>query len=69
MSGTPLGWTQHLSTVEEASGVTGGVRCLSLSSGDHCLDTSANAQFHSSCLYWQHPALPLPLYPRFVLFQ
>jgi len=67
VSGTPLGWTQHLSTVEEASGVTGGVRCLSLSSGDHCLDTSANAQFHSSCLYWQHPALPLPLYPRYTL--
>jgi len=67
VSGSPLGWTQHLSTVEEASGVTGGVRCLSLSSGDHCLDTSANAQFHSSCLYWQHPALPVPLYPRYTL--
>ena len=57
VSASGLGWTQHLSTVEEASGVTGGVRCLSLASGDHCLDTSANAQFHSQCLYWQHPAL------------
>ena len=42
-------------------------RCLSLSSGDHCLDTSANAQFHSLCLYWQHPSLPVPLYPRYTL--
>ena len=67
VSATGLGWTQHLSTVEEASGVTGGVRCLSLASGDHCLDTSANAQFHSVCLYWQHPALPVPLYPRYSL--
>eukprot|EP00092_Neocalanus_flemingeri_P011288 GFUD01012165.1.p1 GENE.GFUD01012165.1~~GFUD01012165.1.p1 ORF type:complete len:545 (-),score=169.58 GFUD01012165.1:260-1894(-) len=66
-SPTPLGWTQHLSTVEEASGVTGGVRCLSLSQGSHCLDTSANAQFHSLCLYWQHPSLPVPLYPRYTL--
>ena len=67
VSASGLGWTQHLSTVEEASGVTGGVRCLSLASGDHCLDTSANAQFHSQCLYWQHPALPVPLYPRYTL--
>jgi len=66
-SPSPLGWTQHLSTVEEASGVTGGVRCLSLSNGDHCLDTSTNAQFHSLCLYWQHPSLPVPLYPRYTL--
>merc|ERR1719154_674475 len=64
-SPSSLGWTQHLSTVEEASGVTGGVRCLSLASGDHCLDTSSNAQFHSLCLYWQHPALPTNLFPRF----
>ena len=67
VSPSGLGWTQHLSTVEEASGVTGGVRRLSLASGDHCLDTSANAQFHSECLYWQHPALPVPLYPRYTL--
>jgi len=66
-SPSSLGWTQHLSTVEEASGVTGGVRCLSLSQGSHCLDTSNNAQFHSLCLYWQHPSLPVPLYPRYTL--
>jgi len=66
-SQSPLGWTQHLSTVEEASGVTGGVRCLSLSQGSHCLNTSNNSQFHSLCLYWQHPSLPVPLYPRYTL--
>ena len=53
-----MGWTHHLSTVEEASGVTGGVRCV-------CLDTSPKSQFHSQCLYWQHPSLPVPLYPRY----
>jgi len=47
--------------------VTGGVRCLSLSQGSHYLDTSTNAQFHSLCLYWQHPSLPVPLYPRYTL--
>jgi len=67
VSTTPLGWTQHLSTVEEASGVTGGVRCLSLSKGSHCLNTSNNARFHSLCLYWQHPSLPVPLFPRYSL--
>merc|ERR1719392_668822 len=67
MSQAPLGWTQHLSTVEEASGVTGGVRCLSLSQGSHCLNTSNNAQFHSLCLYWQHPSLPVSLFPRYTL--
>merc|ERR1712142_60163 len=67
MSQAPLGWTQHLSTVEEASGVTGGVRCLSLSQGSHCLNTSNNARFHSLCLYWQHPSLPVPLFPRYSL--
>ena len=66
-SSSCLGWTQHLSTVEEASGVTGGVRCVSLLSGQHCLNTSNKSQFHSHCLYWQHPSLPLPLYPRYSL--
>lgn len=65
ISSVPLGWTHHLSTVEEASGVTGAVRCLNLSQGSHCLDTSLKAQFHSRCLYWQHPSLPVPLYPRY----
>jgi len=68
VSAQPLGWTQHLSTVEEASGVTAGVRCLDLARGDHCLDTSLNAQFHSCCLYWQYPWVPgLTLYPRYTL--
>jgi len=64
----PLGWSQSLSTVEEASGVTAGVRCLNLTSGSHCLDQSTNAEFHAACLYWQHPALPgTTLFPRFTV--
>lgn len=59
-SRSSLGWTQHLSTVEEASGVTGGVRCV-------CLNTSPKSQFHSHCLYWQAPSLPVPLFPRYSL--
>jgi len=59
-------WREHLSTVETASSVTGGVRCLDIASGEHYLDTSASTQFHSACLYWQHPTLPgLSLFPRF----
>jgi len=60
-----FGWTQHLTTVEEASGVTGGVRCLNLSRGAHCLNTSLRAQLHAATLYWQHPSLPVPLFPRY----
>jgi len=68
VSPSSLGWTQHLSTLEEASGVTGGVRCLNLARGDHCLDTSLNAQFHSCCVYWQYPSIPgLNLFPRYTL--
>jgi len=64
----PLGWSQSLSTVEEASGVTAGVRCLNINSGSHCLDQSTNAEFHAACLYWQHPALPgTHLFPRFTV--
>jgi len=60
-----FGWTQHLTTVEEASGITGGVRCLGLSRGAHCLNTSLRAQLHAATLYWQHPSLPVPLFPRY----
>jgi len=60
-----FGWTQHLGTAEEASGVTAGVRCLSLARGNHCLDTSLRAQLHAASLYWQHPSLPVPLFPRY----
>ena len=40
---------------------------MSLTGGEHCLDTSTNAQFHSWCLYWQHPCLPMAgqLFPRY----
>jgi len=58
-------WGQHMSTGEAASSVTGGVRCLDIAEGNHCLDTSPNTQFHAAALYWQHPALPgLQLFPR-----
>ena len=43
-------------------------RCLDIAEGNHFLDTSSSTQFHSACLYWQHPSIPgLSLYPRFIL--
>ncbi|KAL4714129.1 hypothetical protein ACJJTC_008483 [Scirpophaga incertulas] len=63
MSPKPFAWTSKLKASEEASGITGFVRCLDTSSSS--LDTSPRALFHQSCLYWQHPHLPwLELYPR-----
>ncbi|XP_021917371.1 protein downstream neighbor of son homolog isoform X2 [Zootermopsis nevadensis] len=72
MSRKPFAWNQKLRTCEEASGITGFVRCLNigLDSGkdphnSHTLDTSPNAHFHQCCLVWQHPALPwIELFPR-----
>nr|CAG4641021.1 EOG090X09DI [Eulimnadia texana] len=61
-------WTVTcLKTSEEASGITGFVRCVAAGNTDSwtSLDTSTNAQIHQCCLYWQHPHLPwLHLYPR-----
>ncbi|CAM1329853.1 DONSON (predicted) [Pycnogonum litorale] len=68
ISSKPFSWMGSLKTSEEASGITGFVRCLqkdSSQSGQCQLDTSVNAQFHQCCLIWKHPHLPwLKLYPR-----
>ncbi|KAG8237109.1 hypothetical protein J437_LFUL008161 [Ladona fulva] len=59
-----------LQTCEEASGITGYVRCMNTGepeeeSNGRSLDTSPNARFHQCTLYWHHPSLPwLPLFPR-----
>ncbi|XP_054262662.1 protein downstream neighbor of son homolog [Macrosteles quadrilineatus] len=63
MAQKPFPWNTTLRTCEEASGITGFVRCVD--STNSSLDTSPNAQFHQCCLVWQHPVLPwLELYPR-----
>ncbi|XP_072944042.1 protein downstream neighbor of son homolog [Epargyreus clarus] len=64
MSPTPFPWTVKLKASEEASGITGFVRCIDTTSSS-TLDTSPRARFHQTCMYWQHPHLPwLSLYPR-----
>ncbi|CAK1552557.1 unnamed protein product [Leptosia nina] len=64
MSAKPFPWTNKLKASEEASGITGFVRCLDTTSSS-TLDTSPRARFHQTCLYWQHPSLPwLNLFPR-----
>ncbi|XP_045134410.1 protein downstream neighbor of son homolog [Portunus trituberculatus] len=73
-SSKPLPWKHTFKTSEEASGITGFVRCLAGVAEGGCsgeayertLDTSANAQFFQRCLVWQHPALPWlgTLFPR-----
>ncbi|KAF9822296.1 hypothetical protein SFRURICE_017571 [Spodoptera frugiperda] len=64
MSPKPFAWTSKLKASEEASGITGFVRCLDTTTSP-TLDTSPRARFHQACLYWQHPHLPwLELYPR-----
>ncbi|CAB3234607.1 unnamed protein product [Arctia plantaginis] len=64
MSQKPFAWTSKLKASEEASGITGFVRCLETTASP-TLDTSPRALFHQTCLYWQHPHLPwLELYPR-----
>ncbi|XP_023941738.1 protein downstream neighbor of son homolog [Bicyclus anynana] len=64
MSAKPFPWTTKLKASEEASGITGFVRCLDTASSS-TLDTSPRARFHQTCLYWQHPHLPwLTMFPR-----
>nr|CAG4637914.1 EOG090X09DI [Chydorus sphaericus] len=59
-SRVPHNFSSTLKTSEEASGITGFVRCTTTP-----VDTSTNAQFHQCCLVWQHPWLPwLSLFPR-----
>ncbi|XP_012552973.1 protein downstream neighbor of son homolog [Bombyx mori] len=64
MSPKPFAWTSKLKASEEASGITGFVRCLDTTTST-TLDTSSRARFHQTCLYWQHPHLPwLEMFPR-----
>ncbi|XP_046461627.1 protein downstream neighbor of son homolog [Daphnia pulex] len=66
-SKSPFAFSSTLKTSEEASGITGFVRCVSSLKSDEwsTLDTSTNAQFHQCCLLWQYPWLPwLSLFPR-----
>lgn len=65
MSPKPFPFNATLRTCEEASGITGFVRCLDTGNTESSLDTSPNARLHQCCLLWQHPWLPwLDLYPR-----
>lgn len=45
----------NLKSTEEASGLTGFVRCLDLKSS---LEISNGARFHQNLMYWQYPHLP-----------
>lgn len=50
---------------QEASGLTGFVRCIDHKSTTTGLDISPGALFHQNTLYWQYPNLPwLTLFPR-----
>lgn len=65
MSPKPFPFNATLRTCEEASGITGFVRCVDTGQTTSSLDTSPNARLHQCCLVWQHPWLPwLDLYPR-----
>ncbi|XP_065208725.1 protein downstream neighbor of son homolog [Planococcus citri] len=67
MSPQSFPWNRKLKTCEEASGITGFVRCLDtdVHNDEINLDTSPNARFHQCCLVWQHPHVPwIDLYPR-----
>ncbi|KOC58965.1 Protein downstream neighbor of son like protein [Habropoda laboriosa] len=65
MSLKPFPWNCKLKTSEEASGISGFVRCLNIGEQDSTLDTSPNARLHRCCLVWQHPSIPwLELFPR-----
>ncbi|XP_039293579.1 protein downstream neighbor of son homolog [Nilaparvata lugens] len=62
LSEKPLPSFNKMKPSEQASGVTGLVRCMSQ---EERLDSGANARFHSCCLVWQTPSLPwLELCPR-----
>jgi len=66
-SKTKFTFSTTLKTAEEASGITGFVRCVNPGGAEDLssLDTSTNAQFHQCCLYWQYPWLPwMSLFPR-----
>ncbi|KAK7794067.1 hypothetical protein R5R35_001321 [Gryllus longicercus] len=72
MSEKPFPWDLLLKACEEASGITGFVRCVNSglspekNNGTTCsLDTSPNARFLQCCLIWQYPSFPwLSVFPR-----
>lgn len=47
-----------LKSSQEASGLTGFVRCLDIKSNPSGLDISDGARFHQNNMYWQYPHLP-----------
>lgn len=54
-----------LKTSQEASGLTGFVRCIDTRNSSGGLDISPAARLNQSTYYWQHPHLPwLTLFPR-----
>jgi len=48
----------NLKSSQEASGLTGFVRCLDIKSTTSGLDMSDGARFHQNMMYWQYPHLP-----------
>lgn len=73
MKNLPMDWTiksrvrilsktqvvgNNLKSSQEASGMTGFVRCLDITSEASSFDTSNEAQFHQNLMYWQYPHLP-----------
>lgn len=48
----------NLKSSQEASGLTGFVRCFDIKSESSSLDSSNEAQFHQNLMYWQYPHLP-----------
>lgn len=50
--------SNNLKSNEEASGLTGFVRCLDTNSTSSPLDISNGARFHQNLMYWQYPHLP-----------
>lgn len=48
----------NLKSSQEASGLTGFVRCLDIQSTSSGLDISDGARFHQNLMYWQYPHLP-----------
>lgn len=54
-----------LKTSQEASGLTGFVRCIDTRNSSGGLDISPAARLNQATYYWQHPHLPwLTLFPR-----
>lgn len=50
--------SNNLKSSQEASGLTGFVRCLDIKSTSSGLDISDGARFHQNLMYWQYPHLP-----------